>query len=416
MITQTSGSPQHGATTGRHGERRVDLDWLRTLLVLGIIPYHALLYFAVASGSIIKPAISDPRLPLVFSALEGWGIPVIFLLAGAASGFALERRPPGTYVKERLLRLLAPLPLVALAFAPLRAYYLFLNNPRLISVSPVPISDPERLRGIGPFFWQYWTILFTTGTPIISRNPLAHLWFVPRLLAVSLICAPLLLFLRDRWPRWLDRLAAAHVPPAALLLGGGLLPAALVVALQPGWLNRLTTFFPLSDDWTVFFLDLTMFVFGYALYSSARLRDAARDMAYLTLALAVVSWVVVFAVMFSGHAPAYDYSLASILFTLTRVFAMWLLTLAAIGLAARYLSVSPSWQPYLTTATFPVYVLHLPLLIAATYYLQWLPAPWYLRLALAIAVTVASAFALYEYVVRRTPGLRFLFGVKAAGG
>ncbi len=406
------GRSERAGQEGREGhERRVDLDWLRTLIVLVIIPYHAFFLFTVASGTVIRQPAATPWTPLLYSALEDWGIPFIFLLAGAASGFALEARSLGAYAWERALRLLVPTALVIVLFAPVRAYYLALANPALLRVSPVPITDPARMREIGPFFLEYWRILFTTGSSIVSRNPLAHLWFVPRLLEVSLLCALLLRALRERWPRWVARVAARGFPLTALALLGGLIPAVVVVILEPGWLNRLTVSFPLADDWPAFFLCLIWFVYGYLIYASAGLRQAVRDLAFVTLALALVGWGITLGILLSGHAPAADYSPVSMLYTLTRVYAMWLLTLGALGLGMRYLSAASPWQRYLTAAAFPVYILHLPLLLPAAYYLQYLPAPWPLQLALAIAISLGGAFALYEYVVRRTPGIRALFGI-----
>ncbi len=418
MSKQTLSQATAARRRGTH-ERRVELDWLRTLLVLGIIPYHALTLYTVASGTVIREPAAAPWTPLLYRTLEDWGIPMIFLLAGAASGFALESRTLGAFARERALRLLVPMALVALAFAPVRAYFLALTNPALLKVSPVPITDPERMRNFGAFLLRYWTILFTTGSPIVSRNPLAHLWFVPRLLIISLLCAPLFLALRERWPRWMERMTASGIPGVALALGGGLLPAALAVALRPGWLNQLTAALPLADDWTGFTPCLIWFIAGHLIYASAALRKATRDLAYVSLALAAVGWAVTLGVILPGHAPAPGYSAASMLFTLAWAYSLWLLTLAALGLAMRYLTMTPSWYSYLTAAAFPVYVLHLPVLLATAYYLQGLSAPWYLQLALAIAVTLGGSFALYEYVIRRTPGIRLLFGVTgrpSAGG
>lgn len=413
MSTQAPSPPRQRTMPQRPTmhERCLELDWLRTAIVLGIIPYHAVLLYSATTATVIKHTIPGLRLPILYSALEAWGIPLIFLLAGAASKFSLDVRSPGAFIRERFLRLLAPVILVALLFVPLRAYFLLLNDPHLASVSPRPISHPEQLQHIGSFFQYYLTSLFTTGTPIVVRNPLAHLWFVPRLLAASVLCVPLFLFLRDRWPRWIARIASSRLAFAMTLLAGALLPAALVVLLQPGWLNRLTAGMPLSDDWAAFSLDLVLFIYGYLIYSSARLRAVVRLLAYPTLMLAAVCWAVILIIRQYGHVPPNDYSPSSILFTSMQVLAIWLLMVAVLGLAMRYLSRSTTWQPYLTAATFPIYVLHLPVLIIAAYYLQALPLPGFVQLLLITVVTLATSFALYEYVIRRLSVTRFLFGL-----
>jgi peptidoglycan/LPS O-acetylase OafA/YrhL len=121
-------------------------------------------------------------------------------------------------------------------------------------------------------------------------------------------------------------------------------------------------------------------------------------------------------VRLSGHAPPNNYSLASVGFALVQVYAIWLLIVAVLGLAMRYLVMSPAWQRYLTTAAFPVFILHLPILTIIAYDLQALAMPWYVLFALITIMTFVISFALYEFLVRRTPVIRSLFGLKSAKG
>lgn len=409
----SAGTPEAPALVAPQRSRVAEVDWLRMLIVLAIIPYHALILFSAASATVLRDTTTNAQLPIIFGALEAWGIPLIFLLAGASSKFALDVRSPATYVKERILRLLIPVLLVMLAFAPLRAYYLLLSNPDLISVSPRAIAHPEELRNIGVFFQHYISSLLTTGSPIVVRNSLAHLWFVPRLLIASIICLPLFLYLQSRWPEWMRRLAASRVPIGALLLGGGFVPAVLVALLQPGWLHRLTANLPLNEDWTSFALQVVLFIYGYLIYSSVELRAAVRRLALPLLLLAAACWTIVLVVRLGGMTPANTFSLANGLFSLVQVFAVWLLVVSALGLGMRYLTQTTTWQSYLTKATFPVYILHLPLLTIIAYYLRALPMPWFVLLLLIAGLTLAASFALYEYVVRRVPVLRLLFGLNA---
>lgn len=414
--------PQSAMTQPRAGpERRVELDWLRTIVVLGIIPFHAVMIFAVSNAIFVRSASASPQMAVIGSFIDAWGIPVIFLMAGAATRLALDHRSAGAYVRERFAHLVVPLALVVLLLAPLQAYFILLSNPSLLAMGSsygfaIAGLSPEQLGNIGTFFQVYYTYLVTSVhqlSPATSNLVLGQLWFVPRLLVVSLICLPLFLYLRSQGQRWVERLASVGAHPAALLIGAGLVPAVLVALLQTGWLDRVTGGWPYTDDWAVFFLDLVIFVYGYLIYSSTRLRDAVRGQYIPALVLGAVCTVIVVVVLTRGDVPANDYTPASLLFALAKTFAAWLPALALLGLALRFLTVSTAWQRYLTPAAFPVYLLHTSLLAISAYYLLMLPLPWLLQLLLIITVTMAGAFALYEYVLRRTPVTRFLFGIKA---
>jgi glucan biosynthesis protein C len=407
-----------------YGGRRVELDWLRTIVVLATIPFHAIPIFGVERTIFMLSAESNPVLRFVGGFVLTWGIPLIFLMAGASTKCALDRRSPGRYVKERFTRLAAPLLLMVFVFAPLQLYFILLNNPDLLQ-NPrlIPqygalatFPEPDRLSDIVYFFQQYLHYLVTSVrqySPAVGSVVLGHLWFVPRLLAVSLVCLPLALYLRGRGLRVAKYIAAYGAHPLVLLAGGGLIPAILAAILQSGWLTHTTAGWLFSDDWPSFFLDLVMFLYGYLIYSSARLRATVQTMAIPALILGIVCSIVVGIVIALGRAPVHNYSPASLLFVFAETLMAWLPALALLGLAIRYLDVPSHLQRYLTDAAFPVFVLHGPLLAISTYYLLQTPLPSFVQVVLIITVTVISAFAIYEFVVRRTPVTRFLFGAKA---
>ena len=422
METQTPGRVRRDAPRGAvEGGRRVELDWLRTIVVLGTIPFHAVPVIGAEQTAFILSAESNPTLAILAGFILSWGIPLLFLLSGAATGLALTTRSPGAYAWERILRLGAPMLLMLLLFSPLQLYFILLSNPSLIQLVPrygvtLDIPDPQRLSEIDYFFEQYYRFLATSVrgyTPALGSFLLTHLWFVPRLLIVSFVSLPLLVYLRGRGRPLVERVTAFAARPVALLLVGGLAPATLVTLLQPGWLGGMTAGWPFRDDWAAFFLDLVMFLYGFLLYASGeRLRDLVRRAPYPALALSALCWAGIGVMLVTGSATTVDFSPAALLFAVAQTFGVWLLVLAMLGLAMRYLTVSTAWQRYLTAAAFPVFVLHGPLLTASAYYLLQLPTPGIMQLPLIFVATVASAFALYE-VIRRTPVVRVLFGVTA---
>jgi peptidoglycan/LPS O-acetylase OafA/YrhL len=365
-------------------------------------------------------AVANPGLGFVAGFISAWGIPVLFLMAGAGTAFALKRRSGSEYLRERLLRLGVPLLVIMLFFAPLQAYFILLSNPSLVSMSTqlgfVPISDPEQLRSITGFYTVYLTFIITSVrqlSPLVSNLIFGGLFFVPRLLVVSFICLPLLLYLHGKGQRWVERIAAVGAHPLMLLIGAGLVPGVVMAILRSGWLERFTAGWPYTDDWSAFFLGLAMFVYGYLIYASVRLRTAVRDVAWYAVVLGAVCTSTVVAVMMLNRVPPNDASPASMAYAIGQAFAAWLPALALLGIAMRYLTMSNRLLAYLTPAAFPVFLLHTPVQAAVTYYILQMPVYWVIQLVAILIVTFALAFAIYEYVLRRTPVTRFLFGIKS---
>jgi hypothetical protein len=74
--------------------RRVELDWLRTIVVLATIPFHAIPIFGAERTIFMLSAESNPALRFFGSFVLTWGIPLIFLMAGASTKCALDSRSP----------------------------------------------------------------------------------------------------------------------------------------------------------------------------------------------------------------------------------------------------------------------------------------------------------------------------------
>jgi len=90
---------------------------------------------------------------------------------------------------------------------------------------------------LAPLYQFYLTTLLTTVrqySPTIGMLALTHLWFVPRLLVVSLLTLPLLVSLQRRGQHTISRIARAGASPLGLLFGGALVPSLLVALVQPG--------------------------------------------------------------------------------------------------------------------------------------------------------------------------------------
>src|SRR5512142_3183544 len=105
MHRQSISSDLHGATP--ESPRLYYLDWLRVIAILIVFLFHAVHPFDF-TGWHVKNAEQSLALTIVLVILSMWGMAFFFLVAGAGSWFALQRRTAGQYVSERFKRLLVP--------------------------------------------------------------------------------------------------------------------------------------------------------------------------------------------------------------------------------------------------------------------------------------------------------------------
>jgi acyltransferase-like protein len=203
--------PTAGGVPTKH-ERLFYLDWLRMLAVLAVFSYHTWRPFDITDWH-IKNAQQSLGVTIVMILVALWGMPLFFVLAGAASWFALRSRTGSQFLRERSLRLLVPLVVAFLLFSPLQAYLEALNHGAFagsfLAFVPWFLAQPQ----IG---WH---------APWISYP--YHLWFLEFLWIVSVLALPLFLYLRSpAGGRVIDRLTVWCARPGGILLF--ILPLVLV--------------------------------------------------------------------------------------------------------------------------------------------------------------------------------------------
>lgn len=183
------------------------LDWLRVLAVLAVLAvffYHTLRPFDITDWH-IKDTQQSVAVTVVMVLFALWGMPLFFVLSGAASWFALRSRPGRQFLRERSLRLLVPLLVGFLLFSPLQAYLEALNRGSFA----------------GSFFqfvpWFFEHLRVSWHAPWISYP--YHLWFLEFLWVLSLVALPLFLFLQGAaGSRVIDTLAAWSARPGGIFL------------------------------------------------------------------------------------------------------------------------------------------------------------------------------------------------------
>jgi glucans biosynthesis protein C len=360
-------------------ERQYDLDWLRVLGVLLLIPFHVALIFVLDPNAImyIKDVVNSPVLGEAAAFVHMWHMPVLFIISGSATYFALGFRSAGEYIRERFLRLFIPLLFGVLSFVPFTTY---IQHSNILSLQ-------EGYIGYFHFDLKHLDGLNGTFTP-------AHLWFILYLFVFSLIGLPLFLALRSGKGKGIIKaLGIITQVPLSLTVWG--IPLTLVAAL-----NILGDKNPLY-----YFL---IFFYGFVLAGDARFQQAIDKLTWFTLTYGM------FAVVINMLMPIQSYTEWTVQWmALGLIYQMgrWALTLAALGLGHRFLNRTNNVLRYASEAAMPFYLLHMTFSVMTGYFAIQLDAPVAVKYPLIVLVATGSTLVAYE-LVRRWNGTRWLFGMK----
>jgi peptidoglycan/LPS O-acetylase OafA/YrhL len=334
-------------------------------LLLGVA-FHATVSFVPAPVQIwpVEDSRRSVTLAVVFFVTHVFRMTTFFLIAGFFAHLSLHRRGVRAFIGDRLKRI--ALPLVVgwpILFASIVA----------VSIWAAVSAQGPHASHAPPPAW-----------PALPAFPLTHLWFlyvVLELYAIALILRALVAAV-DR----AGRLAAVMDRLTNLMMANPLGPALLAApvgvafAIDPQWLMWSGARTPDSSLLTnpqAFIAFGVAFGFGWALHRQTVLLDILRRRwaLNLTLALAFVGAGLVIA----GATPL----LTSLPDLATRIvgaavyaLAMWTSTFAAIGLALRFLSGFSAARRYIADASYWIYLVHLPVVLAMQQVVCGLDWPW----------------------------------------
>jgi glucan biosynthesis protein C len=362
--------------------RRYDIDWLRILAVLLLIPFHSARVFDFIEPFYVKNGETSVALSAFIGFVDPWHMRLLFLLAGAATWFALDVRGGAGYVKERVKRLLIPLLFGVLVIVPPQAYFARLFR-----------------EGYTGSFLEYLQYYFTPHQANTDYTGLvftmAHLWFIMFLFVYALVALPLFLYLKH------DRRVVSWLAGLCERRGG------IFLAILPLWL-----FGSLAEvGGQELFRDLVLFILGFLLVADARFLDAINRHKRAALIAGLVTMPAYLAIA-AMQIEFVDNSPEDILFYTLRTINTWLWLVAILGYGRRFLNFSNRVQRYLNEAVYPFYILHQTVIVILAYYIvQWDVNLWVKFPVLAVSAFAASLL-LYDVAVKRTNVTRFLFGMK----
>ncbi len=360
--TQTA-TPSQTMTAPARVERRYDVDWLRVIAVFSVMALHSAVIFSFGIFN-VKHTQHTLMVDTIVIYISVWVIPLLFVLAGAATKFALDKRTPKVYSSERVKRLLVP-------------FVIWFVIPAITAAI---------------FGWDF--LLQLPGNPRVAFTVVGtgHLWFIGYLYVFSMAALPLFVLLRKpsgaRIISWLAKLC--EKPGVIFLL------AIPLIGITPSD----------NDNDLLKLFYVFYFVYGFILLSDARFGRAIDKQAWFALAIGLVLLII------NVYMTENNMHINSAVDRIIGAFYRWCWVIAFLGLGHRFLNWTNHVLRYLTEATYPLYILHYPILMLFGFYIAGLSWPVELKYVTILSLTIVTTLLVYDLIVKRTNFTRFLFGMK----
>ena len=375
------------------------LDWLRVLAILMVFLFHAVHPFDFGEWH-VKNVEQSEIITIILKILSIWGMPFFFLVAGASSWFALQKRASRQYLRERFNRLLIPFIVGIILFSPLEFYIEWVNK---VQRGVVTTSFQEFISGM--FSIDNLQLLITPRWFGLGL----HLWFLGFLFSFALITLPLFLWLKKETGQsmisWMAQLSEHR--------GGVLLfviPFALINCL-------LNPYFPYDRDWADFIFQMSFFILGFILFADQRFtRNIHRDWwILLTVPTVIVlgllgMYLMDIQVLAWSETPGI-FQFYILQFLDSTIALCYSLTMIYVGI--RFLNFSNQWLSHAREAILPFFVIHQPVIIVIAFFV----VQWNAGIPFKLITVVISSFlifmGLYGLVIRRIGPLRAMLGMKS---
>jgi uncharacterized membrane protein YcfT len=109
-------------------QRRPDINLPRALAVLLLVPFHSALIFCDNGIFPLRSGEDTEFVSYFVGVVSQWPMPLLFVILGTGTWFALCYRRPGQYARERSQRFLIPLILRTLVIVPPQVYVQRVNE------------------------------------------------------------------------------------------------------------------------------------------------------------------------------------------------------------------------------------------------------------------------------------------------
>ncbi len=360
-VKDTQPNPPPGERARPASARYDGLDMVRAAAMLLGITAHAAVAYAPDMGRwyFVEEVSTDAGLEALQWLLHSFRMQVFFVLSGLFAHLVMDKRGPDAFLADRFRRLVWPLlvglPLVVLYDKGLRTW-----SQAQGTLSPLYAGGAEWLfRPLHLWFLGY-LFLYVAGAWLLARVGLRAGWLTRAFGQVL------------RWPELFLALAA-------------------LTFASVHWLGEPNPAMRLTPELASLVYYLPFFVFGWLVWSHLeRAKPLLRAAWLVAPGLALGFFVASRHLQFQASGQALNALVA------------WLMVLGSLGLALR---VRHAPRPVLRAtveASYWVYLVHHPLVVAAQIALATLPWNAWLKYAAVVIAVAALSLASAPWVLRRT--------------
>ncbi len=352
--------------------RKHYIDNLRWMILLILIPYHT----AQAWNAWGEPNYiffeGNRWISSIIVFFSPYFMPLLFVLAGISTKLALRRRTGKEYLMERGRRLLVPFLFGTIVFMPVMSY----------------IGDKFNYSYSNGFL-QHYAVFFTKYTDWTGADggfSVGQFWFLLYLLMISIVFLAGFSLLRGRIHK-----SEKTVPFILVFALGFPLP------LLSKWL---------SIGGKSFAEYAYLFMIGYFIFSEDEIIRKAEKNRWLLLSIGSAATILnVYLFLWADK----EYILLN---TATRYVAEWVMVIALMGLAKRYLDFHGRVSNYMRTRSFTFYTYHFIWVVLFQYLLYGIiGSHTFVLFAGTVLLSYFMTFVCCEISVR-IPFLCFVTGTK----
>lgn len=374
-----------------------ELDWLRVIVTIDLIPFHAAWMMTSVSGFsfVERGTVAWKILHGYVSFVSPLHMFLLFLVAGTSTFLSLRRRSPGRYITERVKRLLIPLLTFMIFLFPVLGYFW-----------------PPAQYAIGTdYLRQFWPWCLTTTfySPITGGPNWGHMWFVGYLFIYSFVLLPLLVLINDgkspfieSWTSFLTKRRGAIFIMAIPLF----IAFAVLSPIWPFFRNNL------YSDWGYFAYNLSAFYFGFIIARDSRWIGAIDRHVVVSLILGIAFSTAKLFMQYrlpSFSTPAFNINYA--LYSLVAGLNTWCWVIVLLSIVRRTLSFSNRFLRYFNRISYPFYIFHLVAIPVAGYFITRLRRGAVTEFLVICAASFVISVICCE-LVKSNRVTRFLFGIK----